>query len=328
MSARILVVAGLNLDKAWPEEAVGAARGLREASVGLLMEVAQQCIDKRVDGLVILGGLWDPTTVRRSTVGDVRTVLGSLPCTVLVVPSEQEAESNFAPQALDEWPSTVRWMAADASTAVVFGDTRFAVRGPRASSLPPLDGVVAMLTTHPSPPGTHLPLIRSADLPASQTPRPSDLSIAPLVEGTGRSRSEGVLFSHGSNSHLQSEVVTFTQPLGSTRHLALDNFRDNAALTAALDDLLSQCERLDRVVVSGIVAPRLLVPPALPWQPSREDVTVDWNDLDFRFPTTKTEDRTVAAELIRRLSGAGPNEARRHQALALALSSLESEEAS
>ncbi|SMO41497.1 hypothetical protein SAMN06266982_102180 [Propioniciclava tarda] len=328
MGARILVVAGLNLDKAWPDEAVGAARGLREASVSLLMEVAQQCIDLRVDGLIILGGLWDPTTVRRSTVGDVRTVLGSLPCEVLLVPNEQDAESNFAPQALDEWPSTVRWMTPEASTVVVFGDARFAILGPRGSRIPPLEGVVAMLTTHPSPPGTHLPVIRPAVLQGSQTPRPSDLTLTPLVVGTGGGRSEGVLLIHGSDPDLHSEDVTYAQQLGSTRHLPLDDFRDGATLTAALDGLLSQCERLDRVVVSGSVAARLLVPPALPWQPSRDDVTVDWSDLDYRFPTAKADDRTVAAELIRRLSGAGPNEARRHQALALALSSLESEESS
>lgn len=327
MGARVLVVAGLNLDKAWPDEAVGAARGLREASVSLLIEVAQQCIDLRVDGLIILGGLWDPTTVRRSTVGDVRTVLGSLSCTVLVVPSESDTESSFTPQALDEWPSTVRWLTPEASTVVVLGDARFAVLGPRGPRIPPLEGVVALLTTHPSPPATHVPVIRPA-LPAVQTPRPSDVTITPLVVGTGGGRPEGVLLIHGSDSDLHSEDVIFAQRLGSTRQLPLDDFRDGATLSAALDGLLSQCEGLDRVVVSGSLAPLLLVPPALPWQPRRDDVTVDWNDLDYRFPAAKAGDRTVAAELIRRLSGAGPNEARRHQALALALSSLESEDAS
>lgn len=328
MSARILVVAGLNLDKAWPAEAAGVAGGLREASVGLLIEVAQRCIEERVDGLVILGGLWDPGTVRRSTVGDVRVVLGALPCSVLVVPSELDAESNSAPQAVDEWPSTVRWLAPDASAVVVLGDAPFAVVGPRASKVPLPEGVVATFTTHPWPQNTDLPVIRPAGSPRSQTARPSDLSIAPLVAGAGGGRPEGVLLTHGPNSGLRSEDVTFAQRLGSTHHLRLDDFRDGVLLSAALDGLLSQCERLDRVVASGIVAPRLLVPPALPWQQSRDDVTVDWIDLDFRFPTAKADDRTVAAELIRGLSGAGPHAARRHQALAMALSSLEREEAS
>lgn len=325
MGARMLVVAGLNLDKAWPEEAPGAARGLREASVSLLMEIAQRGIDLGVDALVILGGLWNPVTVRSSTVGDVRAVLGSMPYSVLVVPGEPEAESTFMPQALADWPPTVHWAEPDASSVKVFGDDRFAVVGPRAPAAPPLDEAAALLTTHASPPATHLPVIRSG-LPDAFAPAPSTgLTIRPLVPGTGGGHPEGVLLTHDADEGLHAKDITFAQHLGSIRTLPLDEYQDSANLTAALDDLVRQCGRLDRVVVSGRVAPRMLVPPTLAWQPSRDDVTVVWRDLTYSFPTAAADDRTVAAELVRRLSGAGPDAARRHQALALGLSSLQEE---
>lgn len=320
MGARMLVVAGLNLDKAWPDEAVGAARALREASAGLLLEVAQRGIDLGVDGLVVLGGLWDPTTVRSSTVSDVRAVLGSMPYAVLVLPGEVEAAGSFGPQTLADWPSTFRWVEPESRTVVVLGGDRFAVMGPEATLSPPLDGAVALLTTHHSPPDARLPVIRPGT-PGDLTR--SSPAIAPLVAGTGGGHPRGALVSYDVTRSLQVADVEFGQHLGLIRRLTLDEYRDSSTLLVALDDLVQRCDRLDRVVVSGGVGPRVLVPPALPWQPSRDDVTVVWRDLSYRFPTAAPSDQTVSAELVRRLSGPGPDEARRHQALALGLSSLE-----
>jgi hypothetical protein len=108
--------------------------------------------------------------------------------------------------------------------------------------------------------------------------------------------------------------------------LDVGDHADSASLTAVLDELLSTCDPIDRVRVTGRVGPRVLVPPALRWDPARPDVTVVWTNLQHVFPEAP-QDRTVQAELIRRLSGPGPDQARRHQALALGLASLDSQEA-
>lgn len=323
MGARMLVVAGLNLDKAWPDEAVGAARALRGASARLLLEVAQRGIDLGVDGLVVLGGLWEPSTVRSSTVSDARAVLGSMPYTVLVLPNAADAAGNFRPQTLVDWPSTVDWVDPESRAVVTFGSSKFAVMGPSATGSPPLDEVVAILTTHPSPPTAPVPVIRSASL-GDLTRSP--LTVASLIPGSGGGRPRGALVTYDVTAGIQAADVDFGERVGLMRRLSLDEFGDTSSLLGALDDLVRRCDPLDRVVVSGSVGPRVLVPPALGWQPGRDDVTVVWRDLSYRFPTDAPRDQTVSAELVRRLSGAGPDEARRHQALALGLSSLEGAE--
>ncbi|MFK5646798.1 hypothetical protein ACI3ET_09755 [Ornithinimicrobium sp. LYQ121] len=312
MTVRLLAFSGLHLDRAWPDESPDVAQQLRDVSAGLLLELGQRAFDLGVDGVVVLGGLWDTDTVRSSTVDDVRAVLGAIPVSVIVLPDDREAQAGFRPHNLAEWPATVHWVGAEATTQVEVGSGRLGVQGPRASAAPPAEGVLALLTTRADAPPTPVAVIGPAD-------------VAPLVPGSGGGRCAATVITLRDGESPQLERVELSSSAGTVRTLDVGEHADGASLTAALDDLLRSCDPLDRVEVSGRVGPRVLVPPALRWEPGRRDVTVLWRDLEHVFPEVP-QDRTVQAELIRRLSGAGPDAHRRHQALAMGLASLDSEE--
>lgn len=311
MAVRLLAVSGLHLDKAWPEESPGVAEGLREVSAGLLLELAQRTLDLAVDGVVILGGLWDPHTVRSATVDEVRAVLEAIPVPVVVLPDTHEAQAGFRPHNLTEWPATVQWVATEESSVVELVSASVWVQGPQGYAASPAEGVLALLTTRSGVLHAAVPVVGPAEVPA-------------LVAGSGGGRAVARLITLDPDQDHRIERVDLSAELGTLRRLDAGGHADNRSLTAALEGLLAACEPLDRVMVTGRVGPRLLVPPALRWEPRRRDVTVVWGDLEHVFPEAP-QDRTVQAELIRRLSGPGPDAARRHQALALGLASLDTE---
>lgn len=323
MVARVLVMAGLNLDRGWPDESVGAGRLLREASSALLVEVAGRALDLDVDGLVVLGGLWDANSVRSSTVDEVVTVLGALPFPVVVVPDESEALLQAPPRALGTWPASVHWVGADEVRAVEFAGARFAFFGPVAHGGLAGEAVLAFSNSSLNP-RTDRPIISSG------SPGEADDEVVPvpmLVQGSGSGHPRAVLVTWDEGTGLDAEDVPFGSSLGETPRVTLDAYEDATTMTHELDAVIDVCDPLSRVVVTGRVGPRLLIPPALDWRPRRDDVTVVWEGLRYEFPRAEVDEQTVRAELIRRLAGSGPDEARRHQALALGLSSLEGTEA-
>lgn len=309
MAVRLLAISGLHLDKAWPEESPGVAQGLRDVSAGLLLELAQRTLDLEVDGVVILGGLWDPDTVRSATVDEVRAVMAAIPVPVVVLPDVREAQAGFQPHNLVEWPETVQWVTAAERSVVEFGSVSVGVQGPEGYAAP--EGVLSLLTTRSEVSVADVPVIDPAVVPA-------------LVVGSGGGPAVARLVTLESGHDPQIERAEFSAGLGTLHMLDVGAHPDAGSLTTALDGLLASCDPLDRVVVTGRVGPRLLVPPALRWEPGRRDVTVVWRDLEHTFPEAP-QDHTVQSELIRRLSGPGPDIARRHQALALGLASLDRE---
>lgn len=310
MTVRLLAFSGLHLDRAWPEESPGVAQGLRNVSLGLLLELTQQALDRAVDGVIILGGLWDPDTVRSSTVEEVAAVFAAITVPVIVLPDAREAQAGFQPHRLTEWPATVQWVAPEESLVVELGTGRFGVQGPQGYAAPPHD-VLALLTTRSETPLAAAPVVEASDVTA-------------LVPGSGAGRAVATLITLESDQDPRIERAELSAELGTVRTLDVGQHEDSAALITALDTLLTSCNPLDRVVVTGRVGPRVLVPPALRWEPGRGDVTLVWRDLEHVFPEVP-QDHTVQAELIRRLSGPGPDTARRHQALALGLASLDTE---
>ncbi|GAA1135531.1 hypothetical protein [Ornithinicoccus hortensis] len=323
MATKLLVVSGLHLDKAWTSEQVAVGHQLRAASSQLLLELVQRALDLEVDALVVLGGLWDPATVRGSTVDDVRTVLDAVPFPVVLLPDRAEAESGFRPESLVEWPATVHLVESHARTTVVIGDNHLTAVGPLAPPEQITHGVDALLTTQSGREFGDIPVVCPASSRDAQFH--GTVPVPVLIEGSGTGHPQGIVVMLSQGQAPQVEEVTFSVDLGTERTLDVSEHEDSSTLISALNDTLSACAGSDRLRVSGRVNPRVLVPPALKWTQSRPDVTVVWEDLDFVFPPTPP-DHTVQAELIRRLAGPGPDAARRHQALALGLDSLESQD--
>ncbi|AXH95502.1 hypothetical protein [Ornithinimicrobium avium] len=333
MTVRLLAISGLNLDRAWPDEAPEVGKALRDTSAGLLLELVQRTLDLQVDALAVLGGLWDPSTVRSSTVDDVRAVLKAVPVPVVVLPDAAEAETGFRPHTLTTWPGGVHWVGGDATVEVEAGTGRVVAQGPLGYSVPSLDDALALLTTRAGGGSASCPTVRPA-AGRSDQPHPNEqpghpagvVEVPPLVAGSGTGRPVACVVTLDAGADARAEHVELSPAFGTVRTLDVGEHADVASLTAALDERLAASAPLDRVVVAGRVGPRVLVPPALSWEPSRTDVTVVWRDLEHVFPEAPTE-RTVQAELIRRLAGPGADLSRRHQALALGLASLDSEEA-
>ncbi|WP_299449196.1 hypothetical protein [uncultured Serinicoccus sp.] len=333
MTVRLLAVSGLNLDRAWPDEAPDVGKALRDTSAGLLLELVQRTLDLQVDALAVLGGLWDPSTVRSSTVDDVGAVLEAVPVPVVVLPDASEAETGFRLHTLTTWPGSVHWVGGDAPVEVEAGTGRVVGQGPLGYAVPLLDDALALLTTRAAGESASCPMVRpSADRsgqphPEEQPNHPANVvEVPPLVAGSGAGRPVACVVTLDADADARVERVELSPDLGTVRTLDVGEHADVASLRAALDERLAASAPLDRVVVAGRVGPRVLVPPALCWEPSRTDVTVVWRDLEHVFPEAPTE-RTVQAELIRRLAGPGPDLSRRHQALALGLASLNSDEA-
>lgn len=325
MAARVLVVAGLNLDKGWPDEFAGVGPLLRAASADLLIQIAGRAVEMDVGGMVVLGGLWDASSVRSSTVDEVKAVLGAMPFPVVVLPDAAEAHLQNPPQQLVEWPASVRWIGAAETCSIEIAGATFQFAGPLASTLAADDAVLAF-TNAAQPLRTDLLVVA----PAGVWPDPATpvRGIPALASGSGGGTPKAQLVTWNDDGGLEAEDIDFDVTLGEQRTIDLGTHEDAASLVQELDGKVADSAPMDRIVVTGRVGPRLVVPPALDWRSARDDVTVVWQDLAYEFPTASPEDRTVAAELIRRLSGAGPDAARRHQALALGLSSLEGADAS
>lgn len=332
MAMRVLVVGGLNLDRAWPMEAPGVGPSLRETSLAMLVESVQLTLDRGVDALVVLGGLWDPTTVRARTVDQVRALFEAVPVPIVIVPSQEEAESGFKPQSLTRWPERVHWVEPGRWSVVESGAGAIAAHGPGRS--PVLDSAPelrAIFTTSTTELAGHIPVVRSHFVHQSVdtvdqvvTEAAPSFEVGPLVTGSGADRRAASLFILGDAA--SAEPVEFSSSLGQARVLDISPYDETRDLVDALDSLMSACEPLDRIEVSGRVGSRVLLPPVLQWTPARDDITVCWQDLDFVFPTAEERDQSVMAQLIRRLAGPGPDTRLRHQSLAVALTELRSSE--
>lgn len=331
MAMHVLVIDGLNLDRAWPEEGPGVGPRLRATSLATLVESIQLTLDHGADALVILGGLWDSTTVRASTVDQVRTLLEAVPVPIVIVPSQEEAESGFKPQSLTGWPERVHWVDPGQWTIAQCDAGQIAAHGPGSGPFrEESPETLAIFTTSTAPLPGLVPVVR----PQSQ--RPTDavdgdaleagpsFEVGALVAGSGTGRRAALLLNLDDTA--SEEPVEFSSSLGQVRVLDLGPYDETRDLVDALDSLVSACEPLDRIEVSGRVGSRVLLPPVLQWAPARDDVTVRWQDLDFVFPTAEERDQSVMAQLIRRLAGPGPDTRLRHQTLAVALTELRSSE--
>lgn len=339
MAARLLAVAGLNLDKPWPDESSGVGPRLRAASSELLLELAQRALDLKVDALVVHGGLWDTATVRSSTVDEVLAVFSAVTIPVIVIPDRVEADSH-RPQRVLDWPPTVHWLAGDEKSLLDIGTERFLAIGANSYAAVAEHGAAWALTSDGQTSGLAIPAVRRQPASTLGTPQPGapddldsglphgeDIGVPDLVPSSGSGRPRGLVVTVGVGAAPATEDVLFTPDLGTIKDLDIGEHTENDSLVNALDSLIATCSAMDRVRVSGRVGPHVLVPPLLRWTQQRSDVTVVWEDLEHVFPQ-QSSDRTVQAELIRRLSGPGPDVARRHQALAVALASLNSAEAS
>ena len=324
MAARVLVLSGLNLDKGWPDEFPGVGPLLRAASADLLLQVAGRAFEMDLTAMVVLGGLWDASSVRSSTVDEVKAVLDAMPFPVVVLPDAAEAHLQNPPRQLVEWPASVLWIGPGEVRTIELGGTDFAFAGPLAPALR-AEGTV-VFTNMPQLLPTNVPVVAPPDDRPDSTLHV--LEVSPLVPGSGGGTPRAQLVTWTDDRGLEAADIDFDLTVGEPRTIDVGVHEDSASLVQELDGAVAASSPLDRIIVSGRVGPRLVIPPALDWRPVRDDVTVVWRDLAYEFPTASPEDRTVAAELVRRLSGAGPDVARRHQALALGLSSLEGADAS
>src|SRR3954470_24870535 len=87
---RIIVVAGVHLDRAWPELGNTFGNALRLWSREVLARLVDEARRRDAEAIVIAGNLMDRSTVLPETVEYAATVLGSFPGRVLVAPGSTD----------------------------------------------------------------------------------------------------------------------------------------------------------------------------------------------------------------------------------------------
>lgn len=106
-SGRIAVVAGVFLDRAWPDLGPIAGRERREQTLPALLAAVRVAREQQAHALVVLGGLASRTTVMPTTLQDAWRALQAFDGPVVVVPGPDDWWDDQSPYALMPPPSNV-----------------------------------------------------------------------------------------------------------------------------------------------------------------------------------------------------------------------------
>src|SRR3954470_24326442 len=110
---RIVVVAGLHLDRAWPELGSAFGNALRRWSREALGQVVAEARRREAEAIVVLGQLVSRSTVVPETLDYAAAVLGSFPHPVLIAPGRDDWYGGGGPYEIGPWPANVHiWKAA------------------------------------------------------------------------------------------------------------------------------------------------------------------------------------------------------------------------
>jgi hypothetical protein len=323
---RTMMIAGVNLDKAWTDLGPGLGAALRDWSRQVLALTVDEAGRRGAELLVVLGGLVDRSAALPDTVDYAAQVLGSFSGQVLVVPGPADWTDGNGLYALQAWaPNTT--VLNSASFELVVGQP----------------GVMASAWT--SPVGSTPRLVPDATGPARTLLRPSltqdqaeklrdhgrvattgaaseaVLSVPDLVRAPGTEGGWGLIIDL-DEADAEGERVHLPQQPGRTTSLDMSGLRDPAEFAEALTTVGQEA---GPVVVSltGSLGPSMLLPgfggPEIPTA-----VVLDLSGLRYAVETPEPSDRSTRAEFLRAMSTTRGDERERHQTTALGLRALES----
>lgn len=334
---RLLAVAGLALDRAWPE--LGPQRGTkrREQSLGALVQLADAA-RRGVDALVVAGGLLDRRSVEPATVDLLARLFEAIAVPVVLVPGRLDWYSEDSPLATTDWPPNVHVVTdpsgepVELPTALVLWpcavtsplQTQISVPGPGG---PAVDGHVAVLPAAArvderdlQAAGVAHALVGAADV-SYWTSRVTTTGSAVALELGSPSPSCAVSLRLDARGRLVSrDVLPLPVPALTVVEVDAGGCSTSDALRAAVQEAADAGAAAVRL--TGRLRPGVLLPHLLAKAPP--DVQVDVKAVNPELALPPQGDPTAAAEFLRDLVERPEPLADRHQAAALGLLALDS----
>src|SRR6478735_3253488 len=117
--SRIMIVAGVHLDRAWTELGRDAGSAMRDWSRQMIGLVVEQAGQHQADTLLVLGGLTDRSSALPETVRYAAQVLGTFPGQVVVVPGERDWTDGHDLYSLTAWAANTTVATDSAYTSIV-----------------------------------------------------------------------------------------------------------------------------------------------------------------------------------------------------------------
>lgn len=322
-SGQIAVVAGVFLDRAWPDLGPTAGRERREQALPALLAAVREAREQAVDGLLILGGLASRTTVMPGTLQAAWRALEAFGGPVLVVPGPEDWWDDQSPYALLPPPADVtvatnrdeRWD----ESGFTIGVSAVTAPGARAAlPRPAADGVQVIAV--PTLVDGLASMAASSGLVIVATDGPVDdddtlVSVRSLCAG-------------GDATALIVDVESGRTDRRSVAHvdeqvdvLDVSDCGDTSALQKQIDQRTSTGFR-GRLQLVGILPSGVLLPDTTDF-----DGWLDLQELDYALDDPDHRDQSARAEFVRGLvADAEPPPRVRHQAIAHGLAAFSVED--
>lgn len=322
--SRIVVVAGVHLDRAWPDLGRSFGDALRAWSREVLARVVEEARQREADTLVILGDLLDRSTVVPDTTDYAAAVLGTFPGDVLIAPGPMDWAGDDGPYDLGTWRANVHFwtnagLAPAASQPDLWGSAWIA---PSSWSS----------RTSATPDGREKTFFR-AQLGDSDIAgrRPGDrvvtsgapandfvIAVEDVVHRPGECGGY-ILVLDADPTSVGERVAIAGQP-GLLVDLDVTTLETPADFAAAAQDA-SQSGGPVLLRLSGTLSPRILLPESGGPEVA-SNVTLDADALTFAVEAPDSSDRSTRAEFLRAMALTRGDERERHQTTALGLEAL------
>lgn len=325
---RFLAVHGLGLDRAYPELGSGLGDQLRQWSAALLADVGQAVSRTEADYLLLVGGLFDRSTLTPATLEYVTAVLGSVGVPVIVVPGRSDWYGDGSPYVNASWPDNVSIVSSSIPMPYDHGTPLWASAwtGPTESSvvLPPELGATgtALLVRPDIPePDTLATRLPAAVQLLTTTHRPGTgdraMVVAPLVSLDGRASAR--LLTLQGDAAWEDETVDLGDCPVLLTHVDVTGLTEDGDVRAAVLAAMGGAPAVVRL--SGTLSAGVL-PPSLHAAPLPSHVVVDEGELHYPTMAVEEDERTTRAEFLRAMASLLATPRQRHVATALGLQAL------
>lgn len=332
----LLAVAGLALDRPWPELAPDSGARRREQARGALVQLAEAA-RRDVDALVVAGGLLDRRSVEPATVDLLARLLEAIAVPVIVAPGMLDWYSEDSPLATTQFPPNVHVVTDPAGEPVelptglvLWGcavtsplHAQVSVPGPAGSGSA---GHVAVIPSSVSvhdrdldAAGVAHALVAAAELSAWAPRVTTTGNAVPLEVGSSWPSCAVSLKLDATGIVVSRDVLALSVPALAVTAVDAAEYSSSEALRAAVQDAADAGSAAVRLV--GRLRPGVLLPHLLTQPPP--DVYLDTTELEYDLALPPEDDATAAAEFLRDLAERPEPLGDRHQAAALGLLALD-----
>ena len=330
----ILAVSGINCDKTWTDLGPEWGRALRERSLTVLAQVVDVAQTSGADAIVIVGDLFDRSTVLPSTVEYTAKVFESFSGRVHVAPGIKDWYGDDCPYVYGPWGTNTRawttatFTSADSDDATLLGSAWTAPvdrlagypTGPNGQNDVRL--IVRAEIAEPAEYAHRLP--SHAHLITSGSDFQSDdrcTVLEALVSGHPSDVAQGVLIDV-SASETRQEIVEFPGSVGVAAMLDVSQFETTEELEGALRRHSEAESSPVFVELTGQLQTHVLLTDLRGREPFRS-MAFNFDRLAYAAEIPDSADRTTRAEFLRAMAGVGSSERERHQTTALGLCALD-----